>query len=168
MKKILITTIICVLTIVASCSQTTERIFKKFTDEDFKTGDVILCPDILFTLSGGCQIMPQSKDSVKIISDFIQKHPSFKIEISSHTDNRGSKEANLLLSEHRAKTIVEYLTKELLLPDDNILAKGYGSSQLLISDDIIKKAIIDNESKDAVEKLHQKNRRIEIKILKTL
>ncbi len=162
MKKIIISTIICVLASLTLCGQTSKRTYKKFTDTDFKVGDIILAPDIWFSLSGGCQIMPQSKDSIKIIADFIQKHPSFKIEISSHTDSRGKKESNLILSKYRAQSIVDYLTKELLLPADNFEAKGYGSSQLLIPDLTIKK-ISDKAEK---EKLHQKNRRVEIKILR--
>lgn len=150
------------MTSLTVCGQASKRSYKKFTDTDFKVGDIILAPDIWFSLSGGCQIMPQSKDSVKIIADFIQKHPSFKIEIGSHTDSRSKKEPNLILSKYRAKSVVDYLTKELLLPADNFEYKGYGSSQLLIPDLTIKK-ISDKTEK---EKLHQKNRRVEIKILR--
>lgn len=161
MKYFFITTFIFLSFFLTAFGQTKNRSYKNFRDTSFKVGDIIIGPEIWFSVSGGAYLMPQSKDSLKIVAEFIKKYPSFKIEISAHTDSRGKKEMNLLISEHRAKRVFEYLTKELLLPANNIESKGYGSSNLLISDDVIKKATTNYEK----EKLHQKNRRIEIKIL---
>lgn len=160
MKQIIISTIFFFLTSQTSCGQVVKRTYKLFTDTAFKTGDIIVAPEIYFQL-GNCGIIPEHKDSVKIIADFITKHPSFKIEIGVHTDTRGKKDANIKLAECRAKSVLDCLTIELLLPIDNFTAKGYGSSQPRVSDDEIKRARCLHCD------LHRKNRRVEIKILKT-
>lgn len=141
--------------------QTVQRKFKTFTDSSFKSGDIILSHRILFKLSD-CSLIPETKDSIKYIADFISKHPTFKIEVGVHTDSRGKKDANLKLSECRAKSITDCLTKDFLISPDKILSKGYGSSQLLLSDDEIKKI----KCKDCEDNT-PKNRRVEIKILET-
>jgi outer membrane protein OmpA-like peptidoglycan-associated protein len=73
-----------------------------------------------------------------------------KIEISGHTDKTGTESLNLILSEARAKTIVEYLV-ECGIDSSRINFKGYGSSQ----------PIADNASAEG----RAKNRRVEFKIL---
>ena len=74
-----------------------------------------------------------------------------KIEIAGHTDNNGSELANQLLSENRAKSVKSYLVKNGI-DKLRINCVGYGEKQ----------PIADNNSKQGREK----NRRIEIRILK--
>lgn len=81
-----------------------------------------------------------------------------KVELSSHTDCRGSDQKNDLLSQKRAESCVKYLIAKGVNPK-NIIAKGYGERQLL------------NKCDDGVncsEEEHQANRRTEIKILAVL
>jgi len=70
-----------------------------------------------------------------------------KIGVYGHTDNSGSDEVNIPLSEKRAEAVKAYLLKKGL-PANRIEAKGYGAT----------KPIADNSS--AVGK--SKNRRVEI------
>lgn len=148
-------------------AQTSKKPYKKFSDSEFKTGDVILSPDILFDLSR-CNVRPDCKDSVKVIADFLKQHPRFQIEIGVHTDNRGSKEMNIKTSECRAKALLLFLNEVFSIPQNTMNAKGYGSTELLVSDVQIKK-ISDNTKEGKLEKeeLHQKNRRVELKIIGT-
>ena len=74
-----------------------------------------------------------------------------KIEIAGHTDNNGSELANQLLSENRAKSVKSYLVKNGI-DKLRINCVGYGEKQ----------PIANNNSKQGREK----NRRIEIRILK--
>ncbi len=148
--------------------QINKKEYKKFSDSLFKVGDVILTPTILFHL-GSCEILPQSKDSVNIIASFIKNHPKFQIEVGVHTDSRGDKKMNVILSECRAKSIVSYLTNEIHLPSSNFVIKGYGSSQPLIDEATINKKV--RQCKEVMspqekEILYATNRRVEIKILK--
>jgi len=88
------------------------------------------------------------------LSDFINKN-DLRIELSAHTDARGSASYNQKLSQARAQSCVDYLLKKGVKAT-NIKAKGYGESQLM------------NHCKDNVtcsEEEHQENRRTEVKIL---
>lgn len=79
----------------------------------------------------------------------LQDNPTIKIEISGHTDNSGNPNTNQVLSENRAKSVVEYLTKNNV--DKNRLSYiGYGD----------KKPIADNTSLEG----KAMNRRTEVKI----
>lgn len=77
------------------------------------------------------------------------------IEISAHTDSRGSDDYNLKLSQKRADGVVAYLVDRGVNPD-MLVAKGYGESQLM------------NKCKNGVpcsEVEHQENRRSEFKVI---
>lgn len=88
------------------------------------------------------------------LADFIIKN-DLRIELSAHTDARGSDSYNLKLSQARAQSCVNYLITKGV-KKTSIIAKGYGETQLI------------NKCKNNVtcpEELHQDNRRTEVKIL---
>lgn len=87
-------------------------------------------------------------------------NPTMKIELSGHTDTRGSAEHNRTLSENRAKAVVDYLIDHGI-SKDRLKYAGYGETQPIIPDSVIYK----EKSKDKREELHQQNRRTEFKIL---
>ena len=117
-------------------------------------------PEILYTL-GSAELLPQSKDSLNYLYDIMRDNPSTVIELNSHTDSRGDAEANMKLSAARAQSCVDYLVKEKGINEKRLVAKGYGKTQLLISDAVIAK----EPSKEGKEALHAKNRRTSFKIL---
>jgi peptidoglycan-associated lipoprotein len=57
----------------------------------------------------------------------LENNPTFKIELGSHTDCRGSEEYNQKLSENRAKAVVKYCTLRDIDPK-RLTFKGYGES----------------------------------------
>jgi outer membrane protein OmpA-like peptidoglycan-associated protein/Tol biopolymer transport system component len=78
------------------------------------------------------------------------ENPTIKIELSSHTDNVGSDEYNMTLSQARAQAVVDYvITKGI--DKDRLVAKGYGESTPIATND--------------TEEGRQQNRRTEFKIL---
>jgi len=83
---------------------------------------------------------------------FMKINSNVKIEISAHTDEKGSDAYNLNLSKERARNVMNYLLEEGRIDKKRIISKGYGESMLLI-----KNAQAEDE--------HQKNRRTEIKII---
>jgi len=89
-----------------------------------------------------------SKQTLDIISLWLQNNSHYKIEIGGHTDKLGSEEYNLDLSEKRALSVYNYLLSK---QEDlsNLSYKGYGSTIPL------------RKNYDGA-----KNRRIEFKILK--
>jgi len=85
----------------------------------------------------------------------LMENPSIIIELSSHTDSRGSDNYNRKLSQKRAESCVNYL-KSLGVSTERLAPKGYGESRLI------------NECDDGVEctdETHQANRRTEFKII---
>lgn len=60
--------------------------------------------------------------------DFLKQAPSMRIEISGHTDSRGSDDYNLKLSESRAKAVVTYLIDKGIAAT-RLEYKGYGETK---------------------------------------
>ncbi len=81
-------------------------------------------------------------------------NPSVKIELSAHTDCRGSDSYNQGLSAKRAKSAVDYIIKAGI-PKTRITSKGYGESLPSVNCDCTK----------CSEDEHQRNRRTEFKVL---
>jgi len=90
----------------------------------------------------------------KLVS-ILEENPSMKIELSSHTDSRGSAPYNLNLSKRRAKSAVEYILSKGI-SSGRIKSRGYGETKPL------------NKCRDGVqctEEEYQLNRRTEFTIL---
>ncbi len=81
--------------------------------------------------------------------------PNIRVELSSHTDSRGSTEANQSLSQARAESVVNYLVSRGV-QRSRLVAKGYGESRL-------KNKCIDGV--ECTEEEHQANRRTEFRVL---
>ena len=118
-----------------------------------KKGEKFKLENIFYDLNKST-LREESMASLDKLADFILKN-DLRIELSAHTDSRGSATYNQKLSQARAQSCVDYLLKKGV-KTANIKAKGYGESQLV------------NKCKDGVsceEELHQENRRTEVKIL---
>ncbi|MFM7726035.1 MAG: OmpA family protein, partial [Flavobacteriales bacterium] len=57
-----------------------------------------------------------------------------KIEIGDHTDNVGSDDTNLTLSNNRAQSVVDYLIRKGI-DSGRLTAKGYGETQPIDTND---------------------------------
>lgn len=118
-----------------------------------KKGEKFKLENIFYDLNKST-LRPESMVALDKLADFIIKN-NLKIELSAHTDSRGSNTYNQKLSQARAQSCVDYLIKKGVDPS-SIKAKGYGETQLM------------NRCKDGVtctEEEHQVNRRTEVKIL---
>jgi outer membrane protein OmpA-like peptidoglycan-associated protein len=82
----------------------------------------------------------------------VGKADKWVIEIAGHTDNVGSPEINLKLSQERAESVRQYLLQTYKLPPQVLIAKGYGQTQPIAS----------NDTPDGREK----NRRVVFKVTK--
>lgn len=97
----------------------------------------------------------QSKTELNRLVQFMNDNPLVKVELSSHTDSRGSNKYNQTLSQNRANSAVEYLISQGIAKD-RLVAIGYGELKLL------------NECADKIkctEEQHQLNRRTEMKVI---
>lgn len=85
----------------------------------------------------------------------MRDNPTMKVELSSHTDSRGSDKYNMRLSDRRAKSALEYVVSRGI-ERSRIVAKGYGESRLI-------NACRNGVKCTAAE--HQANRRTEVEVL---
>lgn len=118
-----------------------------------KKGEKFKLENIFYDLNKST-LRPESMAALDKLADFIIKN-DLRIELSAHTDSRGSATYNQKLSQARAQSCVDYLLSKGV-KKSQIVAKGYGESKLI------------NKCKDGVsctEEEHQDNRRTEVKIL---
>ena len=64
----------------------------------------------------------------------MNENTTVKIELSSYTDNKGSDEYNLKLSQERAQSVVDYLI-DRGISKERLVAKGYGESEPISEND---------------------------------
>ncbi len=125
-----------------------------FEMEMIKKGDVFVINNIYFDYNKAT-LRIESTEELEKLAAFLLENANIKVELSAHTDSRGSAAQNKSLSQKRAQSCVDYLIKKGVLKE-NLLAKGYGEEKLV------------NGCKDGVEcseEEHQSNRRVEIKVL---
>lgn len=79
-------------------------------------------------------LRPESNLEIDRLRKLMADYPKMKIEISGHTDNKGSAEYNKKLSESRAKSVQEYLVKKGISPDRMSFA-GYGFDRPIAPND---------------------------------
>lgn len=101
--------------------------------------------------SGKFNIQKQYFKDLENLVILLREQINIKIEIAGHTDSIGDNKTNIILSNNRAKSIKSYLVKNGIL-ESRIKCVGYGEKQ----------PITNNSTKEGREK----NRRIEIRILK--
>ena len=92
----------------------------------------------------------------KILKD----NPTIEIELSSHTDCRGTAQYNMVLSGKRAESAVAYIVTQGI-DKKRMTAAGYGESRLLNKCFCEGTRVV-----PCTEEEHQLNRRTEFKILK--
>lgn len=86
------------------------------------------------------QLKPGAYPELKRISDVLNKYPQTTIEVGGHTDARGSEEYNQILSEKRAEAVKSVLIQNGISPE-RLLAKGYGKSRPISSDDAMNRRV---------------------------
>ena len=105
--------------------------------------------------SGSTKIRTSASADLEKLIKFLTDNPGLKIEISSHTDSRGSKAVNLKLSKARAQEVVNYLQKNGI-QKGRIIPKGYGATKL------INGCLVGVKCTPAQ---HEQNRRTEFKVI---
>ena len=119
----------------------------------------IKLPEVQYDL-GKFELRPEGKDSLETLYQTLIENPTIIIELSAHTDSRDSDKRNMVLSQNRAQSCVNYLISKGIDPA-RMVAKGYGETMLRISDAEIAKLGTTAEKEAA----HQQNRRTEFRVL---
>lgn len=120
---------------------------KEALDKDGK----VLLYGILFDVDKA-SLKPESVKQLQHIVSLMLTYPELNLEVQGHTDNQGSDEYNMELSEKRAQTVCTYLELFGIHPD-RLMAAGYGETKPVASND--------------TEAGRAKNRRVELVKMKT-
>ncbi len=100
--------------------------------------------------TNSAEIRVESYKELDFVAKLLNDNPEIKVEISAHTDDIGSEEYNLLLSEKRANSVIEYLINKNI-DKSKMVSQGYGETQPLVPNDS--------------DENRAKNRRVEMKII---
>jgi len=79
------------------------------------------------------KITDKSRATLNKVIKILKTVPNAKIVVKGYTDASGKEKTNLWISQERAKSVKRYLSKHGI-PLKNIVAKGYGESELLYGD----------------------------------
>lgn len=113
-------------------------------------GEIVRLNNVFFDFNK-YELKPESFPELDRVVKFLNEYPNLEIELSGHTDNIGTHEYNMKLSENRANAVAEYLTGKGIAKN-RIIVVGYGETQPADT----------NQSEEG----RQKNRRVEFKILR--
>ncbi len=115
----------------------------------------IVLPEVYFETAKS-DIKPESypvlDGAAKTIKMVFEGNPDVKIEVQGHTDSRGSDAYNQKLSNDRAGSVKQYLVLNHNINADRLMARGYGES----------KPVASNDSPEGMAK----NRRVEFVVMK--
>jgi outer membrane protein OmpA-like peptidoglycan-associated protein len=106
------------------------KVSKDLTVVPLEVGQSIKINNILFE-TGKANLKPSSFPELNRLSDFLNDY-DIKAEIAGHTDNVGKPDANLKLSNERAKTVADYLINKGV-DKQKLTFKGYGQTKPVAS-----------------------------------
>jgi outer membrane protein OmpA-like peptidoglycan-associated protein len=115
-----------------------------------EVGQVVRLNNVFFDFDKW-NLRPESFVELDRVVKLLSENPAIEIEMSAHTDSRGSDDYNMKLSDNRAKSVMEYILSKGIDPA-RIRSKGYGETKPVASND--------------TDEGRQLNRRVEFKIEK--
>jgi outer membrane protein OmpA-like peptidoglycan-associated protein len=126
-----------------------KEIIKTVPLEKLNVGSKIVLRNIFYDFDKST-LRSESVSELENLIQLLNNNPTMKIELSSHTDGKGTDDYNMKLSQARAQSVVDYLIGKSI-NKDRLVAKGYGKSQPIAGND--------------TDEGRQMNRRTEFKIL---
>lgn len=81
------------------------------------------------------EIQREEKERLAVVGTFLTKYPKATAVIEGHTDDVGSDEDNLTLSQRRAESVVAYLIETFRIAPSRLQAVGYGETRPLVDND---------------------------------
>ena len=124
-------------------------------------------------------LRPESQTALDELVKLLNENPNITIELSAHTDYKGSDQYNERLSQRRAESVVNYLIANGIAAD-RLTPKGYGKGKpkrikrkvaerylFLKEGDILTEDFIAQLPEEQQEQCNQLNRRTEFIVLRT-
>ena len=135
--------------------------------------------DNIFYAFDKATLLPESKNALDSLILMLNENPNITIELSAHTDYRGTEAYNKKLSQKRAESVVKYLINHGIAAD-RLTAVGYGEEKpktirrkvaerypWLKENDVLTEEFILKLKPEQQETANALNRRTEFKVLRT-
>ena len=107
----------------------TEETFEKPVEVNFEVKPIVAGKSVqindIYYATASYEINSKSLAVLDEFADFLKTNPTVKVEIRGHTDNIGSAQTNITLSNNRAKAVYDYLLTKGV-SKSNISYKGFG------------------------------------------
>jgi OOP family OmpA-OmpF porin len=104
----------------------------------------------IFFATGSSKLLPTSSKALLAVAKILKDDANLKLDIEGHTDITGTPAKNQVLSENRAKAVLEFIKTKGGVDESRMTAAGYGDT----------KPIADNKT----AKGRAMNRRVELKL----
>ncbi|MGE5395436.1 MAG: OmpA family protein [Candidatus Saccharibacteria bacterium] len=98
-----------------------------------EAGSSVVLRNVFFK-TDSYELLPESMVELNKLTDFLKSNPTIHIELEGHTDNVGSEDYNLNLSQARAREVFNYLLDNGI-KHERMIYKGYGYSRPISTND---------------------------------
>ena len=133
----------------------------------------------IFYEFGKWDLTPASESGLQVLVKILKDNPNITIEVSANTDMVGSNTSNKILSEKRAKSVLDYLITSGIAPD-RLTSVGYGEEKPVVVDadlaakhpflkenDVLDENYVLKLTPEQQEIANKINRRTEFRVVKT-
>ncbi len=133
----------------------------------------------IFYEFGKWDLTPESEKGLQVLVKILKDNPNITIELSANTDMVGSVSSNKILSEKRAKSVLDYLIAAGIA-SDRLTSVGYGEEKPVVIDtdlaakypflkekDVLDENYVLKLTPDQQEIANKINRRTEFRVVKT-
>ncbi|HYG86380.1 MAG TPA: OmpA family protein [Azospirillum sp.] len=104
-----------------------ERLLAEIQAERTERGLVMTLGDVLFA-PARAELTPSAEVRVARLAAFMQRYPTRVVRVEGFTDNTGSPQGNLMLSDQRAMAVRDALVARGVSPD-RIVSQGFGGTR---------------------------------------
>lgn len=95
--------------------------------DPIEVGVTVIIKNIYFNFDK-TDLKQESYPELNRLTNLMKSNPGITIEIAGHTDDKGSDDYNLTLSDGRANSVMQYLLQQGI-SSERMIAKGYGETE---------------------------------------
>ncbi len=103
-----------------------QPLIKRINLSAAKVGEKMLLSNVFYEIDSW-ELKPESMEELNNLADLISYNKDIIVEIGGHTDSTGTDQHNLVLSEKRALSVVNYLINKGIA-SERLIYKGYGNT----------------------------------------